>query len=371
MIESKAAIAFEPKAPLQIEQIQVEEPGEGEVLVKMAAASICHLDYMALEGAFRYMRFPCVMGHEGSGTVVQTGANVRSLQVGDHVVPLYLPECGQCRACISQVSNSCEAHSDTRHLGLMPNGTSRYRLNGEPLYHFLGTSTLSEYIVVPEVALARINANISFEASCLLGCTLTSGIGAVLNTARIQPGSTVAVFGLGGFGLSVIQGAVMGQAGRIIGIDDNIDKFALATEFGATECLNPRDYADPIEQVIFELTKGGVDVSFDCISTETMIQAAIASTHPGWGKTVMVSHSPSTSSVLLSPDAMAYGRQWQGVQFGGVKGRSQLPGFAEQIQHEEIKVEPLITHRLNLSDVNLSFDLLQSGQSIRSIIYFP
>lgn len=369
-MKSRAAIAWEPGQRLQIEELDVQAPQSGEVLVKMTAASVCHMDALALSGRLKDPRFPCVLGHEGAGVVVDVGPDVKHLLADDHVIPLFMPECGHCLYCTSGRSNLCQALEQSQPLGVMPDGTTRFSHKGEPVYSFLGTSTLSEYIVVPEIALARVNHKADLMQMCLLGCTVTTGIGAVLNTARVEPGSTVAVFGLGGIGLSAIQGAVMAQASRIIGVDTNIDRFNLAKDLGATDCLNPRDYEDPIEQIIMDMTQGGVDYAFECIGLSQTMQSSLACTHAGWGRCVVVGCAAQDDVIEMHPDILSCGRTWQGAPFGGVKGRSQLPEIAEQCISGEIKIDDLITHRLKLEDANLAFDLLQSGQSIRSVIAF-
>ncbi|MAZ44996.1 MAG: S-(hydroxymethyl)glutathione dehydrogenase/class III alcohol dehydrogenase [Legionellales bacterium] len=369
-MKSRAAVLYEPNQRLQIEEIDVSGPMAGEVLVKMHSASICHMDMLAKQGKLNHTRYPTILGHEGAGEVVEVGSDVKNLLVGDRVVPLYVPECGQCPSCMSAKTNLCTALDHTQMLGVMPDGTTRYHLNGQPIYHFMGTSCLSEYIVVPEIALARISHQVDMKSACLLGCTLTTGLGAVMNVARITPGSTVAVFGLGGIGLSVIQAAVMSQAARIIGIDTNINKFNLAQKFGASTCINPRDHSDSIETVIKNITDGGVDFAFECIGFSETMQSALACTRPGWGKAVLLGVADTNDRIDMQPGLLTSGRTFQGARFGGVKGRSQLPEFAEQCINGEIMMNDLITHALALEDVNLAFDLQHSGESIRSVITF-
>jgi S-(hydroxymethyl)glutathione dehydrogenase/alcohol dehydrogenase len=298
------------------------------------------------------------------------GAGVRSVKAGDHVIPLYTPECGECKFCKSGKTNLCQAIRATQGKGLMPDGTSRFSLRGKTIYHFMGTSTFSEYTVLPEIAVAKINRDAPLEKVCLLGCGITTGIGAVLNTAKVEPGATVAVFGLGGVGLSAIQGAVMAKAGRILAVDINPDKFEFARQLGATDTINPKDYDRPIQEVIVELTGGGVDYSFECVGNVKLMRAALECCHKGWGESVIVGVAGAGQEIATRPFQLVTGRVWRGTAFGGCKGRSQLPGMVEQYMDGEIKIDEFISFTMPLDDINRAFDLMHEGKSIRSVIHY-
>lgn len=369
-MKSRAAVAMAAGRPLEIEEIQVDGPAEGEVLVRIVATGVCHTDAYTLSGDDPEGLFPSVLGHEGGGVVEAVGKGVTGLQEGDHVIPLYVPECGSCGFCTSGRTNLCQKIRVTQGQGLMPDGTSRFRLNDEPLYHYMGTSTFSEYTVVPEISLARINPAAPLDKVCLLGCSITTGIGAVLNTAKVRPGSTVAVFGLGGIGLAVIQGAVMAGADRIIGIDINPDKFTMARQMGATDCVNPEDHGGPIQDVIVDLTDGGVDYSFECIGNTSTMRAALECCHKGWGESVIIGVAGAGQEISTRPFQLVTGRVWRGTAFGGVKGRSQLPDMVDQYLDGAIRVDEFVTHDLPLERINEAFDLMHEGKSIRSVIHF-
>ncbi|MFQ3212120.1 S-(hydroxymethyl)glutathione dehydrogenase/class III alcohol dehydrogenase [Candidatus Njordibacter sp. Uisw_039] len=369
-MKSRAAVALAKGQPLTIADINVEGPKAGEVLVRMVATGVCHTDAFTLSGADPEGIFPSVLGHEGGGVVEEIGAGVTSVDVGDHVIPLYTPECGQCKFCLSGKTNLCQAIRSTQGKGLMPDGSSRFSLDGEPLFHYMGTSTFSEYTVVPEIALAKISKAAPLDKVCLLGCGITTGIGAVLNTAKVQPGDSVAVFGMGGIGLSVVQGAVMAGAGRIIVIDINEDKFEMAKMLGATDCINPKSYSDPIQDVIVELTDGGVDFSFECIGNVDVMRSALECCHKGWGESVIIGVAGAGQEISTRPFQLVTGRVWRGTAFGGVKGRTQLPDYVERYMAGEIKIDPMVTHTMGLEDINRAFDLMHSGESIRSVIIF-
>ncbi|MDB9753934.1 S-(hydroxymethyl)glutathione dehydrogenase/class III alcohol dehydrogenase [Oceanospirillaceae bacterium] len=369
-MKSRAAVALAKGQPLTIADIDVEGPKAGEVLVRMVATGVCHTDAFTLSGADPEGIFPSVLGHEGGGIVEEIGAGVTSLTVGDHVIPLYTPECGQCKFCLSGKTNLCQAIRDTQGKGLMPDGTSRLSLDGETLFHYMGTSTFSEYTVVPEIALAKINKAAPLDKVCLLGCGITTGIGAVLNTAKVQAGDSVAVFGLGGIGLSVVQGAVMAGAGRIVVIDINEDKFEMAKMLGATDCINPKNYSAPIQEVIVDLTDGGVDYSFECIGNVDVMRSALECCHKGWGESIVIGVAGAGQEITTRPFQLVTGRVWRGSAFGGVKGRTQLPDYVERYMNGEIKIDPMVTHTMGLDDINKAFDLMHSGQSIRSVIIF-
>ncbi len=370
MIKSRAAVALAPGEPLRIEQIEVAPPRAGEVLVRIVATGVCHTDAYTLSGADPEGLFPSVLGHEGGGVVEEIGEGVTSLAIGDHVIPLYTPECGQCKFCQSGKTNLCQAIRTTQGKGLMPDGSSRFSLDGQMLYHYMGTSTFSEYTVLPEIALAKINPQAPLDKVCLLGCGITTGIGAVLNTAKVQPGDTVAVFGLGGIGLSVVQGAVMAGAGRILAIDTNPEKYEMARMLGATDCVNPKDHSAPIQEVIVELTDGGVDFSFECIGQVDVMRSALECCHKGWGESVIIGVAGAGQEIRTRPFQLVTGRVWRGTAFGGVQGRSQLPGYVDRYLAGEIKIDPMVTHTMGLDDINHAFELMETGQSIRSVIIY-
>jgi S-(hydroxymethyl)glutathione dehydrogenase/alcohol dehydrogenase len=369
-MKSRAAVAFAPGKPLEIVEIDVAPPRAGEVLVRIIATGVCHTDAFTLSGDDPEGVFPSVLGHEGGGVVVEVGEGVTTLQPGDHVIPLYTAECGQCKFCRSGKTNLCQAVRATQGKGLMPDGTTRFSYNGQPIFHYMGTSTFSEYTVVPEISLAKIDAAAPLEKVCLLGCGVTTGIGAVHNTAKVQRGDTVAVFGLGGIGLAVIQGAVQAGASRIIGIDVNPAKFTLAREMGATDTLDPRDFDKPIQEVIVELTDGGVDYSFECIGNVDVMRSALECCHKGWGESVIIGVAGAGQEIRTRPFQLVTGRVWRGSAFGGVKGRSQLPGMVQQAMRGEIRLDPFITHELPLERINEAFDLMHRGESIRTVIRY-
>ena len=369
-MKSRAAVAFAAGEPLKIVEIDVAPPQAGEVLVRITHTGVCHTDAFTLSGDDPEGVFPAVLGHEGAGIVVEVGAGVTSVAPGDHVIPLYTAECGQCKFCTSGKTNLCSAVRETQGRGLMPDGSSRFSYQGQPLYHYMGTSTFSEYTVVAEVSLAKIHPEAAHEQVCLLGCGVTTGIGAVHNTAKVKAGDTVAVFGLGGIGLAVIQGAVQAGAGRILAIDINPDKFDLARQMGATDCINPKQYNKPIQDVIVELTDGGVDFSFECIGNVDVMRAALECCHKGWGESIIIGVAGAGQEIRTRPFQLVTGRVWRGSAFGGVKGRSQLPGMVEQAMRGEIQLAPFITHTMPLEQINEAFALLHAGESIRSVIHY-
>ena len=369
-MKSRAAVAFAPGKPLEIVEIDVAPPRAGEVLVRIAYTGVCHTDAFTLSGDDPEGIFPAVLGHEGGGVVVEVGEGVTTLKPGDHVIPLYTAECGKCKFCLSGKTNLCQAVRATQGKGLMPDGTTRFSFEGKPIYHYMGTSTFSEYTVVPEISLAKIDPHAPLEKVCLLGCGVTTGIGAVHNTAKVEAGASVAVFGLGGIGLAVIQGAKQANAGRILAIDTNPAKFELARDMGATDCINPKDHDKPIQEVIVALTDGGVDYSFECIGNVDVMRAALECCHKGWGESVIIGVAGAGKEIHTRPFQLVTGRVWRGSAFGGVKGRSQLPGMVEQAMRGEIRLDPLITHRLPLDRINEAFDLMHEGKSIRTVINF-
>lgn len=370
MIKSRAAVAWAAGQPLEVTEVDVEEPRQGEVLVRIVASGVCHTDAFTLSGADPEGVFPSILGHEGGGIVEAVGPGVSSVAVGDHVIPLYTPECGQCKFCRSGKTNLCQAIRGTQGRGLMPDGSSRFSRHGKPIFHYMGTSTFSEYTVLPEIALAKIARDAPLEKVCLLGCGVTTGIGAVRNTAKVEPGATVAVFGLGGIGLAVVIGAVMAGAARIIAIDTNPAKFPIARQLGATECINPAEHARPIQEVIVDLSDGGVDYSFECIGNVSVMRAALECCHKGWGESVIIGVAGAGEEIATRPFQLVTGRVWRGSAFGGVRGRSELPGYVERAQRGEIPLDTFITHTMGLADINRAFDLMAAGQSIRSVILF-
>ncbi|WP_227674685.1 S-(hydroxymethyl)glutathione dehydrogenase/class III alcohol dehydrogenase [Psychrobacter jeotgali] len=369
-MKSKAAIAWGPNEPLSIEEVDVMLPRKGEVLVKIIASGVCHTDAYTLSGEDPEGVFPAILGHEGGGIVEQIGEGVTSVAVGDHVIPLYTAECGVCKMCRSGKTNLCSAVRETQGKGLMPDGTTRFYKDGEPIYHYMGCSTFSEYTVLPEISLAKVNKEAPLEEVCLLGCGVTTGMGAVMNTAKVEEGDTVAIFGLGGIGLSAIIGAKMAKASRIIGIDINESKFDLAKKLGATDCINPKDYDKPIQDVIVELTDGGVDYSFECIGNVDVMRSALECCHKGWGESVIIGVAGAGKEISTRPFQLVTGRVWKGSAFGGVKGRTELPGYVERYLAGEIPLNDFITHTMPLEDINEAFELMEKGESIRSVIHF-
>ena len=369
-IKSKAAVAWAAGEPLKMEEVDVQLPKKGEVLVRIVATGVCHTDAFTLSGDDPEGIFPAILGHEGGGIVEMVGEGVTSVEVGDHVIPLYTAECGECKFCKSGKTNLCQAVRETQGKGLMPDGTSRFSINGETIFHYMGCSTFSEYTVLPEISLAKVNKEAPLEEVCLLGCGVTTGMGAVLNTAKVQEGDTVAIFGLGGIGLSAIIGARMAGASRIIGIDINESKFDLAKQLGATDVINPQKFDKPIQEVIVEMTDGGVDFSFECIGNVKVMRSALEFCHKGWGESVIIGVAAAGQEISTRPFQLVTGRIWKGSAFGGVKGRSQLPGIVEQYMRGEFELDTFITHTMGLDDINHAFDLMHEGKSIRSVILF-
>ena len=366
----KAAVAWGPNQKLKIEMVDLELPKHGEVLVKIVASGVCHTDAYTLSGADPEGIFPVILGHEGGGIVELVGEGVTTLKKGDHVIPLYTPECRECNFCLSGKTNLCQRIRSTQGKGLMPDGTSRFSKDGKPIFHYMGTSTFAEYTVVPEISLAKINPEAPLEKVCLLGCGVTTGIGAVLNTAKVQKNSTVAVFGLGGIGLSVIQGAKMAQASRIIGIDINDAKSGIAKSFGATDFVNPKNFDKPIEQVIVEMTGGGVDYSFECIGNIKLMRAALECCHKGWGESIIIGVASAGQEISTRPFQLVTGRVWRGSAFGGVKGRTELPGYVDKYMSGKINIDDLVTGECSLEEINQAFDDMHAGKSIRTVVRF-
>ncbi len=369
-IKSRAAVAWGPAKPLSIEEVDLQPPRRGEVLVRMVATGVCHTDAFTLSGKDPEGKFPVVLGHEGGGIVEALGEGVTSVAVGDHVIPLYTPECGVCKFCKSGKTNLCQAIRATQGQGLMPDGTTRFSKDGKPIYHYMGTSTFSEYSVIPEIALAKISKEAPLEKVCLLGCGVTTGLGAVANTAKVKAGDTVAVFGLGGIGLAVIVGATLAKAGRILAIDINPEKFGIARQLGATDVVNPKDYDKPIQDVIVGMTGGGVDFSFECIGNVKVMRSALECCHKGWGESVIIGVAGAGEEICTRPFQLVTGRVWRGSAFGGVKGRSELPGYVQRYLDGEFELDTFITHTMGLEDINKAFDLMHEGKSIRTVIHF-
>ena len=368
-MKSKAAIAFSAGEALSIEEVDLEGPKSGEVLIEVMATGVCHTDAYTLSGGDPEGLFPSILGHEGAGIVREVGNRVDTLQVGDHVIPLYTPECRQCKFCLSGKTNLCGAIRGTQGQGLMPDGTSRFSLKGESLFHYMGTSTFSNFTVLPEIALAKIREDAPFDKVCYIGCGVTTGLGAVINTAKVEPGSTVAVFGLGGIGLNVIQGARLVGADRIIGIDTNPKKEALARRFGLTDFINPENSADVTTEII-DLTDGGVDYSFECIGKPEVMRQALESCHKGWGESVIIGVAAAGEEISTRPFQLVTGRTWKGTAFGGAKGRSDVPRIVDWYMDGKIYIDDLITHQFQLENINDAFDVMHAGEGIRSVVVY-
>lgn len=369
-MDVKAAVAHEAGKPLSIETIQLEGPKDGEVLVEIKATGICHTDAFTLSGKDPEGLFPTILGHEGAGVVVEVGPGVKSLKVGDHVIPLYTPECRQCKFCLSRKTNLCQAIRATQGKGLMPDGTSRFSLNGKPLYHYMGTSTFANYTVLPEIALAKIREDAPFDKVCYIGCGVTTGIGAVLFTAKVEAGAKVVVFGLGGIGLNVIQGCRMVGADMIVGVDLNPGKRAIAEKFGMTHFVNPKDVDGDLVAHLVELTDGGADYSFECIGNVHVMRQALECCHKGWGVSTIIGVAGAGEEISTRPFQLVTGRVWQGSAFGGARGRTDVPKIVDWYMDNKINIDDLITHTLPLEQINEAFDLMHSGESIRSVVVY-
>ena len=369
-MKTKAAVAFEPGKPLSIETVDLEGPKEGEVLVEIKATGICHTDEFTLSGKDPEGAFPAILGHEGAGVVVDVGKNVKSLQIGDHVIPLYVPECRECEYCLNPKTNLCQKIRVTQGQGMMPDGTSRFSINGKKILHYMGTSTFANHTVVPEIALAKIRKDVPFEKVCYIGCGVTTGIGAVINTAKVEVGSNVVVFGLGGIGLNVIQGARLAGANMIVGVDINEGKMELAKKFGMTHFVNAKDIGDDLVNHLVELTGGGADYSFECIGNVDTMRQALECCHKGWGVSVVIGVAPAGAEISTRPFQLVTGRVWKGTAFGGAKGRTDVPKIVEWYKNGRINIDDLITHTMPLEDINKAFDLMHAGKSIRSVVIF-
>ncbi len=368
-MKSQAAIALSAGQPLVVDTVEVDGPRAGEVLVEIRATGVCHTDEFTLSGKDPEGLFPCILGHEGAGLVVDLGPGVTSLKKGDHVIPLYTPECRQCKFCLSGKTNLCQAIRETQGRGVMPDGTSRFRVGGREVLHYMGTSTFSNYTVLPEIALAKIREDAPFDKVCYIGCGVTTGIGAVINTAQVEPGANVAVFGLGGIGLNVLQGARLVGADKIIGVDSNAAKRALAESFGMTHFINPND-CDNVVQEIIRLTGGGVDYSFECIGNVEVMRQALECCHKGWGESIIIGVAPAGAEISTRPFQLVTGRVWRGSAFGGAKGRRDVPKIVDWYMDGKIRIDEMITHTMPLKDINRAFDLMHSGESIRSVVTF-
>lgn len=369
-MKTRAAVAFEAAKPLEIVELDLEGPKAGEVLVEVKATGICHTDAFTLSGGDPEGLFPSVLGHEGAGVVMEVGAGVTSLKPGDHVIPLYTPECRQCDYCLSRKTNLCQAIRVTQGKGLMPDGTSRFRMNGKPIYHYMGTSTFSNHIVVPEIALAKIRSDAPFDKVCYIGCGVTTGIGAVLWTAKVEAGARVVVFGLGGIGLNVIQGAKMVGASQIVGVDINPGKRAMAEKFGMTDFVNPKEIQGDIVGHLVELTKGGADYSFDATGNTVVMRQALECCHKGWGKSIIIGVAGAGQEIATRPFQLVTGRVWMGTAFGGARGRTDVPKIVDWYMDGQINIDDLITHNLPLERINEGFDLMHDGKSIRAVVEF-
>lgn len=368
-MKTRAAIAWKSGAPLTVEDVELQGPKAGEVLVEVKATGICHTDYYTLSGADPEGIFPSILGHEGAGVVLETGPGVTSLKAGDHVIPLYTPECRQCKFCLSRKTNLCQAIRATQGKGLMPDGTSRFTVGGKPVHHYMGTSTFSNHIVVPEIALARIREDAPFDKVCYIGCGVTTGVGAVVFTAKVEAGANVVVFGLGGIGLNVIQGAKMVGAGKIIGVDLNPAREALARKFGMTDFINPAEVENVVDHIV-ALTDGGADYSFECIGNTKVMRQALECCHKGWGQSIIIGVAEAGAEISTRPFQLVTGRQWKGTAFGGARGRTDVPKIVDWYMEGRLNIDDLITHTLPLERINDGFDLMHRGESIRSVVLY-
>ena len=369
-MDVRAAVAHKAGAPLEIEMVQLEGPQAGEVLVEVKATGICHTDAFTLSGEDPEGLFPTILGHEGAGVVVETGPGVTSVEVGDHVIPLYTPECRECEYCLNPKTNLCQAIRSTQGQGVMPDGTSRFSRKGEKLYHYMGCSTFANYTVLPEIAVAKVRKDAPFDKICYIGCGVTTGIGAVVNTAKVEPGSSVVVFGLGGIGLNVIQGARMVGATQIVGVDINPDKKAMAERFGMTDFVNPNEIDGDVVAHLVELTGGGADYSFECIGNVNLMRQALECAHKGWGESIIIGVAGAGQEISTRPFQLVTGRSWRGTAFGGARGRTDVPQIVDWYMDGKIEIDPMITHTMPLEQINDAFDLMHEGKSIRSVVVY-
>jgi S-(hydroxymethyl)glutathione dehydrogenase / alcohol dehydrogenase len=368
-MKTKAAVAWKAGAPLTVETVDLQGPRAGEVLVEVKATGICHTDQYTLSGADPEGLFPAILGHEGAGVVLEVGAGVTSVQRDDHVIPLYTPECRQCKFCLSRKTNLCQLIRGTQGRGLMPDATSRFSIGGQPILHYMGTSTFSNHIVVPEIALAKIRPDAPFDKACYIGCGVTTGVGAVVFSAKVEAGANVVVFGLGGIGLNVIQAARLVGADKIIGIDINPAREAIARRFGMTHFVNPKEVANVVDHIV-QLSDGGADFSFECIGNTTTMRQALECCHKGWGQSFIIGVAAAGQEIATRPFQLVTGRQWKGSAFGGARGRTDVPKIVDWYMEGKIKIDELITHRLKLEDINEGFDLMARGESIRSVVIY-
>jgi S-(hydroxymethyl)glutathione dehydrogenase/alcohol dehydrogenase len=369
-MKTRAAVAHAAKEPLRIEEVELAGPKAGEVLVEIKATGVCHTDHYTLSGADSEGRFPCILGHEGAGVVVDVGPGVTSLKKGDHVIPLYTPECRQCEYCLHPDTNLCITLRATQGQGVMPDGTSRFSVRGEPVLHYMGTSTFANHTVLPEIALAKIRPDAPFEKVCYIGCGVTTGIGAVLYTAKVKPGSRVVVFGLGGIGLNVVQGARLAGADQIVGVDLNPRRRELAERFGMTHFVNPKEVGGDLVPYLVDLTKGGADYTFECIGSVSVMRQALECAHRGWGVSVIIGVAPAGAEIGTRPFQLVTGRTWKGTAFGGARGRTDVPKIVDWYMDGKIQIDPLITHTLPLEKINDAFHLMETGESIRSVVVY-
>ena len=369
-MDVRAAVAFEPGKPLSIETVQLDGPKAGEVMIELKATGICHTDQYTLSGADSEGLFPSILGHEGAGVVVEVGPDVKTIKRGDHVIPLYTPECRACKSCLSRKTNLCTAIRATQGKGQMPDGTSRFSLRGKPIHHYMGCSTFANYTVLPEIAVAKIREDAPFDKVCYIGCGVTTGIGAVLFTAKVEPGANVVVFGLGGIGLNVVQGARLAGADRIVGVDVNPGRERLARQFGLTHFVNPRELKGDLVPHLVELTSGGADYSFECIGNVQVMRQALECCHRGWGQSIIIGVAPAGAEISTRPFQLVTGRVWKGTAFGGARGRTDVPRIVDWYMEHKINIDDLITHRLPLERINEGFDLMHRGESIRSVVVY-
>jgi S-(hydroxymethyl)glutathione dehydrogenase/alcohol dehydrogenase len=369
-MQTRAAVAFKAGAPLSIETVDLEGPRAGEVLVEIKATGVCHTDAYTLSGADAEGLFPTILGHEGAGVVLEVGKGVTSLKPGDHVIPLYTPECRQCEYCLNPKTNLCQAIRSTQGQGLMPDGSSRFSLNGDKLFHYMGCSTFANHTVLPEIALAKIRPDAPFDKVCYIGCGVTTGIGAVIFTAKVEPGSKVVVFGLGGIGLNVIQGARMAGAEMIVGVDINPGREAMARKFGMTHFVNPKEVDGDLVAYLVSLTKGGADYSFECVGNTRLMRQALECCHKGWGTSVIIGVAESGAEISTRPFQLVTGRNWRGTAFGGARGRTDVPRIVDWYMDGRIDIDSLITHTMPLEKINEAFDLMHRGESIRSVVVY-
>ena len=369
-MKTRAAVAFEAGKPLEICDVELEGPKEGEVLVEIKATGICHTDEFTLSGADPEGIFPAILGHEGAGVVVDVGPGVTTLKKGDHVIPLYTPECRECDYCTSGKTNLCQKIRVTQGQGLMPDGTSRFSIKGEKTFHYMGTSTFANHTVVPEIALAKVREDAPFESICYIGCGVTTGIGAVINTAKVQPGDNVVVFGLGGIGLNVIQGARLAGANKIVGVDINPARKEWGEKFGMTHFVNPNEVEGDLVPYLVDLTDGGADYSFECIGNVDVMRTALECCHKGWGTSIIIGVAGAGQEISTRPFQLVTGRNWRGTAFGGAKGRTDVPKIVDWYMNGKIEIDPMITHTMGLDDINNGFELMRKGESIRGVVKF-